>query len=248
MTFHQRRIAFTAKLSVSWSINGFALLRNEKIVYSNRLGVALRSPLLAGVLEVPHQFLLLGVDLNRGARLLLVPPDLVVDVAELSITIRVGGSLLCLLIRLQAVTKLVQNLCDKSMADGMSHRHQPRFQPPHTLGCPTQRRVRVARGGWLDQRLRVGQQAHILVDGPLAAAAAPASAARIDGLSCLKLPHTALNRGTRNPGCRRDRSVTTGASAVYFACKVSRFMPQATATATASQAAISLQTPRDIAA
>jgi len=60
----------------------------------------LRAPLPAGILEVTHQFLLLGVDRDGRLDVLLELANPVIDVAELSVSIRVGSAFTGLAIRL----------------------------------------------------------------------------------------------------------------------------------------------------
>jgi hypothetical protein len=79
-------------------------------MHPNLSRIPLWSPLPSSVLELSQQFLLPGV--NRYHRLAEgdVAPNLVINVLELSIAVRVRASFLGLPIGLQAVIQLMQQL------------------------------------------------------------------------------------------------------------------------------------------
>src|SRR5207245_2075888 len=70
--------------------DSLAALRNQEVVDANRHGLAGRSPLASRVLEVADQFLLLRIDGDDGLRGPLEPPDMVIDVPELGIAVRMA--------------------------------------------------------------------------------------------------------------------------------------------------------------
>lgn len=67
--------------------DSLALFGNEELMDPYRFRVSLRSPLLAGILEVSHEFLLLVVDRNGRMFFLLELSNLLMDVTELSVSI-----------------------------------------------------------------------------------------------------------------------------------------------------------------
>src|SRR5580658_4509853 len=77
--------------------------RYHKIMHENLFRIPLRSPLPPSILEIPQQFLLLGV--NRYHRLTGsdIAPDLVINVLELRIAVRMRVPFLGLPVGLQAV-------------------------------------------------------------------------------------------------------------------------------------------------
>src|SRR5271167_5175849 len=94
--------------------------RYHEIMHANLFRSPLPPPLLPSVLEISHQFLLLGV--NRYHRLIEgdVAPDSAIDVFELGIAVRMRVSFLGLAVGLQAVPQLMQQLRDYRIAHPMS--------------------------------------------------------------------------------------------------------------------------------
>ena len=156
------------------------------------------APFPTDVLEIADQFLLLRVDGNRRAMLVLKPADLVVEIPKLRIPIRMRRAFARLAVRLQRVARVVQEIGHQPVADRMACRLQRSRQPPDTLGRPAQRRVRIARRGGLHQRLQIPHQRRVLRLGAFASAA-----------------HT-----------RRERSVNTGRTARNFRRNVVTFTPE----------------------
>jgi hypothetical protein len=100
-----------------------------------------------------------------------VPLDLVVQVGELSISIRVLLALFELDVRLQAVAHLVEQSHHGTAADPMAHLAQGIGQLLGALAGPAQGRGRVSTRGRLDQPIQVGDQRGVGVLEPLAPAA-----------------------------------------------------------------------------
>ena len=123
-----------------------------------------RAPLLPGILVIPEQFLLLRVHRNHRPRDGERPPHLLVDVPELRVTIRVIRPLVHLPRPLQAVVQLPQQLGDLLVADGMAVRGELGRQCPRTLAGPAQRRLGIAPGQRIDQRLEATRQVGIARD------------------------------------------------------------------------------------
>ena len=88
--------------------NSFAHAFVGKVVDLDFLRLALRLPLLAGVLEFSDQFLLLRVDRDHRLVLFLKRQHLLVDVLELGITVRVRRALTRFTVGLQTVSSSLQ--------------------------------------------------------------------------------------------------------------------------------------------
>src|SRR5271157_3415439 len=104
-------------------------LRYHEIMHANLLRIPFRPPLPPFVLEIAHQFLLLGVHRYHRLTDSDVAPGFVIDVLELGIAVRMGVSLLGLAVGLQAVPH----------AHGAAPR--PLDNSPH-VSCPSLRRIR----------------------------------------------------------------------------------------------------------
>jgi len=109
-------------------------------------GLAGGLPLGATVGDAPDQLLLLGVHrddrLPRGQ----MRPSLLVEVAELGVTVGMLGALQGLDRALQPVALLLEQPADGVVADPMALRGERRSQLPGGLAGPAQRTLRVAAG------------------------------------------------------------------------------------------------------
>ena len=143
-------------------------------------------------------------------------------------------------VALQAVAQSVQQLGDHRVADAVAQTVERHRQRPCALARPPQRRVGIAGGGRLNQRIQIAQQRRVEIDRALAAAARPSRPAARERLVRRQFTQTALDgrcRDTCGSGdqrraaitdrlglsrrhTRRDRSVSTGASAACFARRV----------------------------
>src|SRR6266851_1901863 len=143
---------------------------DHKIVNANLFRIPLRSPLPPSILEIPQQFLLLGV--HRYHRLAdgEVAPDFAIDVFELSIAIRVRVSLLGLPVGLQAVIQFMQQLRDHWIAHPMSQLIEILGQLADAVAGPAQTGFWVAPRGRLHQLFQIRHQSRILLFGLLAPA------------------------------------------------------------------------------
>src|SRR5438132_17512 len=74
-------------------------------------------PLAPAILEVPDQFLFLGIHRDHRLAPLLEGPDLAVEVRELGVAVGMGRPLFGLAVALQAVVEPVQQLRDRLVAD-----------------------------------------------------------------------------------------------------------------------------------
>src|SRR5439155_260976 len=115
-----------------------------------------------------------GVDGNRR----LAAPELAshpgVDVAELTIAIRMPRTLSRLAICLQAVSQIVQQLADKPITGVMVLSRQLTSQQPRTLAGPSQRRLGVPPTHGIHQRLQ--RRSHPRIDDRRTLASAPSAA------------------------------------------------------------------------
>lgn len=93
-----------------------------EIVDPNLLGITLRPPFIARILEISHQFLLFRIHRHHWLAPLLHPPHLLADVFELGITIWVAIAFTRLAIGLQTVTGVMEQASHGAVAHGMALR------------------------------------------------------------------------------------------------------------------------------
>src|SRR5712692_4153541 len=113
--------------------NRLAALRNEEVMHSDGRGPAFRPPLSSGVLEVADQLFLLRIDRDDWLGGGLAPTDLLVDVAELGVPVRMLRPLPGLAVGLQAVPRGRQQFAHQLAADRMAHGLQRGGQLPYAL-------------------------------------------------------------------------------------------------------------------
>ena len=118
-----------------------------------------RAPGAARVLERADQLLLLGVHRNRRLLLPLRASHAPGDVPKLRVPIDMLAALTNLGVALQAVAQSVQQLGDHRVADAVAQTVERHRQRPCALARPPQRRVGIAGGGRLDQRIQIAQAA-----------------------------------------------------------------------------------------
>jgi len=181
----------------------FALFGDDEIVHAHSLRRPFRAPLSTGILEVPHQLLLLGVHRDDRLTPLLSAVNLVVEVVELRVSIGVLGPLPRLAVRLQRIALLHQQLGHQSGADGVPHGLQFGRQLARALRRPAQRCVGQARRRRLQQRGQIRQQRRVFVGGALAPSPAPPNPLRLDRICRRQLLKASRNRRSRDP-CRAD--------------------------------------------
>jgi hypothetical protein len=114
--------------------------------------LAARSPRATRRLEIPHQFLLLRVDGDRGVSAPEQPPDALIQVGELRIAVGMGRALACLPIRLQTVPGVFQQGRHRAIAHRMVLPRQFVRQGRRALARPPQRRFRIAARHRVNQR------------------------------------------------------------------------------------------------
>ena len=172
---------------------------DHKVVHPHRFGFAFRTQFSATVLEVAHQFLLLGVHRHDRLPSALEGLHLRVDVLELGVPIRVRRPLPGLAVGLQAVAQLLQQICHQFMADLVTLAVQFVGQLPHALAGPPQRRFGSPRlsgstncsrscnkvASWVTVRLRPppGRRIRMAV-----AASGAASSLRPLAMACRETP------------------------------------------------------------
>ncbi len=134
---------------------------DQEIMRSHFLGIALRAPLPAAILEVAHQLLLLRI--HRYHRLLLdqSTADACVDVGELRISIRMTAALTGLAIGLQTELLSLEQFAHDGMADLVPDRAQRVGQAAQAFAGPAQGRHRIATLARVDQRQQILQQRRV---------------------------------------------------------------------------------------
>jgi hypothetical protein len=181
-------------------------------MHPDRFGLALGPPFAAGVLEVPDQLLLLGIDadhrLTGGQRRL---GDRV-DVLKLRVTVGVPGALAGLDVGLQAVAQQPQQLGDRREMHAVALLAQRRGEMPHAPRRPDQQRLRIAAAASFDQPLEILQQRRVDIGQRVASASTPTHAARLQTLARLKLGDPLTDRRHRDPRRSRRRSNPAAAS------------------------------------
>ena len=161
--------------------------------------LALGPPLAAGVLELADELLLLGVHADHRIGGVLVGLDLLVDVAELRVPVRVPLALDGLGVALQAEPLGPQQVTDGVGGDLVALAGQLGRQVAGRLRRPPQRRHRVAPLLRLHQRQQRREQPRVQVSGPLAAAARPPHPAQRLRPG-IQLIHAQRHRGLADPG------------------------------------------------
>jgi len=174
MVFHQRRIAWTAKLGrvvigadahpaqvvgdVVDAIGHCAgKLGIDEVVDIDQLWLALGAPLPTVVLEIAHQFLLFRI--NRDDRLVRgqEPLGLVVDIVELRVTIDVSTAFFDFAVGLKTVAQSVQKLAHHRGRDLVSFLSQRAYELTQAQRRPQQRLHGIAARGRLNQRLQIAE-------------------------------------------------------------------------------------------
>ena len=162
-------------------------------------GLALGPPLAARVLELADQLLLLGVYADHRIGGALVGLDLLVDVPELRVPVRVPLALDGLGVALQAEPLRPQQVADGVGADPVALAGQLVRQVAGRLRRPPQRRHRITPLLRLDQGQQRRAQPGIQVGGLLAAPARPARPAQRLGAG-IQLIDPQGHRGLADPG------------------------------------------------
>jgi hypothetical protein len=183
-------------------------------VHPDQLGLTLGSPFAAGVLEVPDQLLLLGIDtdhrLTGGERSLRDR----IDVLKLSLAVGVGGALAGFDVGLQAVAQQPQQFRDRREMHGVALLTQRRREIPDALGRPDQQRLRIATTASLDQSLEIFQQRRVEIAQRVASPSASTHTPHVQMLTRLQLGNPLTDRRHRDPGRPRRRSDPAPASRV----------------------------------
>ena len=177
-----------------------------------------RAPGAARVLERADQLLLLGVHRNRRLLLPLRASHAPGDVPKLRVPIDMLAALTSLGVALQAVAQSVQQLGDHRVADAVAQTVERHRQRPCALARPPQRRVGIAGGGRLNQRIQIAQQRRVEIDRALAAAARPSRPAARERLVRRQFTQTALDgrcRDTRGSGDQRRAAITDRLGPVF---------------------------------
>ena len=149
-----------------------------------------------------------------------MPLDLLVDVAELGVPVRVLRSFEGLGVALEAEPVLPQQLAGRRCRDRMPLPGQLIGQVPQRLGRPPQRRHRIAPLVGLVQRQQGRQQLRILLRGPLTSPALPShppSGQRL--LAAFQLGHTLADGGLADPGRLRDGAHAAMAQQPGLSCQ-----------------------------
>jgi hypothetical protein len=185
-----------------------AEFRDLEVMHPNRLGLALGTQLLAGVLEVADQLFLLGVDgdgrrSRRDGGLYRR-----IDVLELRVAIGMAGALAGLPVGLAAVFQLAQQHAHQLLARREALLAQRLGNVALAAADPAQRRFRIAADRMLDQRFERRQQAGLSLDRTFAPPAGTPHPAADLVATRLQLGNAAIDRAPRNAGRSRNRCHT----------------------------------------
>ena len=138
--------------------NRLAQFLIQKVMNAHFLRIALRSPLVPAILEIPDQFLLFRVHGDGRLAAILEPLHQGIDVLELCIAVWMRRAFSCFSVALQAVASSVQQGGHRAGTHRMLLFRQFVGQTPCALARPTQRRLGVAASRRFDQALQRGQQ------------------------------------------------------------------------------------------
>ena len=111
-------------------------------------------PFPAGILEVSHQLLLLGVDRDHRVPGVEEGFDLFVEVLELGVAVGMGAALVGLDVRLEVVAEPLQQIPDPGMADRVTSPGEGLSELAGALRAPQQGGLGIASGGGADQRVK----------------------------------------------------------------------------------------------
>jgi hypothetical protein len=159
-------------------------------------------PLPAAVGEPADQFLLLGVHAHHRLPRGQMRPSLLVQVAELGVSVGMLGTLQRLDRALQPVALLLEQPPDGVVADRMPGRGQCLGQLPGRLARPAQRALRVAAGIGLHQPVQHLQQARVALMQPLGTLVLADAPPRVGRL--VQLGRATADRRPRRLGQPRD--------------------------------------------
>src|SRR5512147_693086 len=144
-----------------------------EIIDIDRLGLALGPPLPSTVLERADQLLLLRIDRHDRLTPALELLAALVNMSKLSVTVWMRTAFTRLTVGLQAVVQRSQQPVDCARTDPITLLAELVRQLAHALAGPAQRRLGVAPGHRLHQRLQRRRQRRNLLRESLAPAAAP---------------------------------------------------------------------------
>src|SRR5512144_439220 len=144
-----------------------------EIIDIDRLGLALGPPLPSTVLERADQLLLLRIDRHDRLTPALELLAALADMSKLSVTVWMRTAFTGLAVSWQAVVQRSQQPVDRARTDPITLLAELVRQLAHALAGPAQRRLGVAPGHRLHQRLQRRQQRRGLFRESLAPAAAP---------------------------------------------------------------------------
>ena len=181
-----------------------------EVVHAHRFGLALGPPFPAAVLEVLHQFLLLGVhtDHRIPSRAELVHPF--VEVGELRVPVGVLATLDGFGVGLQAETLRAEQFRDGLLTHRVPGLAQQRGELAGGQRRPRQQRLRVPAPGRLDQAQQRRHQTRVGLHGRFAATPGTAHPAQ-RGLPRLQFRDPVTDprpRRTRGPRHRRHPTMT----------------------------------------
>src|ERR1700736_5313014 len=176
-----------------------ALIAEKEVGPPPFLGLADWPPFAAGVLEVADQFLLLGIDRDRRLAGSERCFHLLVDVAELAITIRMAP-FAGLAVGLQAVAKLAQQAADRVEADAVAKFVQAAGQVAQAFGCPQQWPLRITARRRFDQGTQIVEQARVRFGKRLAPRPRPPHSASRWSIGAIQFGQAAANRAARYSG------------------------------------------------
>jgi hypothetical protein len=195
--------------------DSFAQSVVHEVVNSHVVWLTPWHPFTAAVLEIPDQFLLLGVDRDRWLTAHLGLLNHRVHVLELSIAVRMRVVLLGLSVSLRAVSRLTEQPSDRGATDPVALRRQFPGKRTSALEGSSQRRFWITPSGGINQLLQFIQQPGIGVHLTLATAAEPANALRSGTTrqpsSRPELCRAPTNRGRRH-ACRFRHSLYSAPS------------------------------------
>ena len=197
--------------------NGLSLPSNHEVVHQNSPGMSLASPFPACILEIPNQFLLLGVHRNNRLAGAVLSNGLPIDVFKLCIAVRVLLAFTRFAVGLQTVTFLPQDISHDRKTYAMPHLLKPTRQRSKTLRRPSKRRLRVSPRVRFHQRFQVRHQPRILLRKLFPTSPGTANTRGLNPFSSrAKFFQTTQNGGTRYTRSLDNPSHTSAAKCLGF--------------------------------
>ena len=178
--------------------------RKDEIIDAHGHRLPGRVPFPPSILEVAHEFFLLGIHGDDRLPGLQGGLDLGINIGKLGIPVWVTRALQRLAVGLETVAQVVEEGGDNAMTGGVPQAAEFLGQLPHTLARPAQRGLGVASRQRVNQLLQIVLERLIGLYCPLATAPRAADAMGRRRLGGVQFGQPRSDRSARDSGGTRD--------------------------------------------